>query len=367
MNKNILIGTLVVVVLGVGTYFVATYKPTTNDTGSQATSTDSTTPPPPVAENPPPPPAQPAAPVVETVNNPAPSNTTVVVSGNVSPNGAPTSYWYEYGTSNNLGSRTPSQSIGSGFRSVPAPDYITGLTPSTHYFFRIAAQNRLGTTNGGIFEFSTNTTPPPVGNPPTTQTNAASAVTNTTANLNGRVNPRGNQTSYWYEYGTTTDLGNTTNFQSAGSGTASNNVTVPIAGLAANTKYYFRLNAQSQFGTVNGATQSFTTKKNPAPTDPSAETGGASNITASDATLNGRVNPNRANTTYWFEYSPNTLVGNLIGTATPKRDGGSGAEFFNVSIDVKGLASNTKYYYRLVAQNEKGTTRGSMMNFTTSK
>jgi hypothetical protein len=44
------------------------------------------------------------------------------------PGGAITAYWYEYGTTKDLGKKTAVQVVGSGYTAIATPGYITGLT-----------------------------------------------------------------------------------------------------------------------------------------------------------------------------------------------------------------------------------------------
>jgi phosphodiesterase/alkaline phosphatase D-like protein len=124
----------------------------------------------------------------------------------------------------------------------------------------LSAKNALGTVNGATQSFSTNNNPPTQGSVPSASTNAAEDVTRISATLNARVNPHASQTTYWFEYGDDTDFGSVSAFQSSGNGDTSTSVSAGVSGLNPLTKYYFRINAQNQFGTVNGATQNFTTK-----------------------------------------------------------------------------------------------------------
>lgn len=361
MNQNIIIGILVLlVILGGGYYFL-----TMNNAqpGTEATTTVSTT------ENPAPViTSTPSAPSVVTNSTVAPSNSTAVLTGKVTPNGAPTTYWYEYGQSNTLGNRTVSQSIGSGWSAIPSPGYMTGLSANTVYYFRLTAQNAYGTVSGTIYSFSTNNNPPPPqGTAPSVSTNAAADVTRATATLNAHVNPHGFQTTYWFEYGNSTNFGNVSSLQSAGSSNDSTAVSSSISGLDPLTKYYFRVNAQNQYGTVIGATQSFTTKGPASPGAPSADTTAATNVATSTATLNGRVNPNGAATTYSFEYSQDSLLGSILGTVTASQSTNADASTVSVSANASGLTSHTKYFYRLVATNQYGTMRGDIVSFTTKQ
>lgn len=189
------------------------------------------------------------------------SNSTAVVTGNVNPNGAQTSYWYDYGRTNTLGSRISTQTVGSGYLSIATPAVISGLLANTVYYYRISAQNINGTTVGQVYSFTTNNNPPVQGIGPKTRTDAASAITNTSVKLNGQITPNSFETSYWFEWGETNELGNTTALQSAGSGTATKSVSATLSTLKPLTKYYFRLNAQNQFGTMTGGFMNFTTTK----------------------------------------------------------------------------------------------------------
>jgi hypothetical protein len=100
-----------------------------------------------------------------------------------------------------------------------------------------------------------------------------------------------------------------------------------------------------------------------AATKPTVSTGGAAQITQTSATLTGKVNPNGAQTSYFFQYG----TSNLYGATTGPTDAGSGTSSKTAAAAVTGLAPFTKYHYRLVAQNSKGTTFGGDRTFTTKK
>ena len=94
---------------------------------------------------------------------------------------------------------------------------------------------------------------------------------------------------------------------------------------------------------------------------PGATTGAAASITPSTATLNGRVDPNNAATTYFFQIGTTSLYGsNTAVTAA-----GGGANPRAVSVPVSGLAPATTYHYRIVAQNSLGMTKGAHRTFKT--
>jgi hypothetical protein len=96
---------------------------------------------------------------------------------------------------------------------------------------------------------------------------------------------------------------------------------------------------------------------------PVATTGAASSVTATTATLNGTVDPNKESTTYWFEYGTTTAYG----AQTAPADAGPSNAAKAVSADISGLAPSTTYHFRLVARNASGTATGADATFTTGQ
>jgi PASTA domain-containing protein len=97
---------------------------------------------------------------------------------------------------------------------------------------------------------------------PAAVTSPASALTSSSAILNGIVNPNGNTTTYHFEYGTTTAYGLRVPAGEApvGAGTAALAVSQTIAGLQPNTTYHFRVVATDAIGFVTpGADATFKT------------------------------------------------------------------------------------------------------------
>jgi hypothetical protein len=96
---------------------------------------------------------------------------------------------------------------------------------------------------------------------------------------------------------------------------------------------------------------------------PAATTAAASSIAPTSATLNGTVNPNGADTHYWFLYgTTSTLSG---ATQTASVDLGSGTTAASVTASITGLTASTPYYFQVVAQSASGTSYGSINTFTT--
>jgi C1A family cysteine protease/phosphodiesterase/alkaline phosphatase D-like protein len=194
-------------------------------------------------------------------------------------------------------------------------------------------------------------------------TGAASAITTTSATLAGTVTPYGVDTQAWFLYGTSSTLSGAslTASQDLGSGTTGAAISANLTGLIPGTKYYYQVVAQNTTGTTNGAISSFTTT---AAQSPTATTGSASVITVNSAMLGGAVNPNGADTSYWFLYGTSSTLSGA--SQTRPQDLGSGTTSTTVSMSLAGLTPGTKYYYQVVAQNSTGTTNGVISSFTTT-
>ena len=80
---------------------------------------------------------------------------------------------------------------------------VTGLSPSTTYYYRVRAYNGNGTSgNSNVVHV---TTLSPTG-PPVAITNPATLIASFSARLNGSVNPHGLTTTVYFQYGRTTQL-----------------------------------------------------------------------------------------------------------------------------------------------------------------
>lgn len=179
------------------------------------------------------------------------------LNGSVNPEGAATSYKFDYGTTSAYGSSTTAGDAGSGTAAVSESANLTGLSPGTTYHYRIEATNSAGTAYGSDQTFTT--TSPVVQQPPAVTTDAATAISASGAVVNGSVNPEGAATSYQFDYGTSTAYGSNTPAASAGSGSSAVSESAQLSGLQAATTYHYRIEATNSAGTTYGPDQTFTT------------------------------------------------------------------------------------------------------------
>ena len=98
---------------------------------------------------------------------------------------------------------------------------------------------------------------------PAAVTGDAANVTPQSATLLGRVTPNGAETTYIFQYGTTTLYDQATPFASAGAGNAAVAVAAEVGNLAPATRYHYRLVARNRNGTVYGADRTFRTRAQP--------------------------------------------------------------------------------------------------------
>ncbi|MEA2272428.1 MAG: hypothetical protein QOI98_1136 [Solirubrobacteraceae bacterium] len=98
---------------------------------------------------------------------------------------------------------------------------------------------------------------------PTVTTGGATSVKQHSAVLNGTVRPNGANTTWYFQYGTTTAYGNHTNNRTVAAGQGTQSVSRTINGLVSGTKYHYRIVANNSSGTSAGVDKTFTTTGSP--------------------------------------------------------------------------------------------------------
>lgn len=97
---------------------------------------------------------------------------------------------------------------------------------------------------------------------PAAQTIIAFAVTTNSATLGAIVNPHGDSTTVFFEWGTNTDYGNTTTATNMGSGNA-DTLVFQVISTTEDSIYHFRVVANNNFGSAVGDDVSFRTPRRP--------------------------------------------------------------------------------------------------------
>ena len=194
---------------------------------------------------------------------------------------------------------------------------------------------------------------------PTVTTGPASSIAQTSATLNGTVNPNGTAvTSCEFQYGTSSAYGQSMPCAQTpaqiGSGKTPAPVSANLTGVQPDTTYHFRLVVGNAGGTSDGADQSFG--------PPAVEHMFTSDVTPTSFALNAQIDPHASATTYHFEYGTSSSYG----TSVPVPDAGIAAGSpQTVTQRLTDLTAGTTYHWRVVAANASGTTTSGDHIFTT--
>lgn len=296
-----------------------------------------------------------AAPSINSVSSSGVTDSGASLAAAVTPNGAATTVYFQYGTSTNYGTTTTGQAIGSGNSPVSVSNNITGLNAGTIYNYRAYASNSVGTTYGANKTFTTAAPLPQVVTTP------ASFVTTNSASINGDVNPNGLDTSVYFEWSDRSDvITNATATESAGNGSGLTSKWAELKNLAPDSTYFFRMVGVNVVNNVTnkvyGATLNFKTL----PVKPTVTTLATTNVSATNAVLSGTVNPNGSDTAFYFEYGTD----DSYGTVTPAVAVGSGTNAVTNSIFISNLVAGQTYVYRAAASNSFGISYGSARSFS---
>ena len=200
---------------------------------------------------------------------------------------------------------------------------------------------------------------------PTATTGEPRDVTATTATIAGSVDTGGETTTYVAEYRTAAS----SDFppvpeppKTLEAETTSAVVEVALTDLTPSTAYEARLVATNDSGTAEGDWEPFTTAPPPA-TAPGAVTRSAVEVGPTSARLRGTVDPNRGQTTWYFEYGRTAALGSRTPSRMiPARDGAVA-----VTETIGDLPQHRRHFFRLVAESPAGTTRGALRRFRTGR
>ena len=191
------------------------------------------------------------------------TSSNAIIAATINPNGSFTSFYVQWGLTAAYGQVGPVGVLPIPNIETNTSAWMIGLSPSTTYHYRLVAANSAGTNYSGGLTLTTADGPPPP-NPvaPTATTGGASAITASSASLNGTVGKDFFATAaYYFRWGTSDAYGNTTTpgllSDEQTSGTFA--VSGGLAGLTPGTTYHYQLVATNSAGVATGADQTFTT------------------------------------------------------------------------------------------------------------
>ncbi len=292
------------------------------------------------------------------------TQTTATVAGTIPSIGcsAITTYGIEYSTTSGFPNGSGTAVASTNLTGVNFSSALTGLLPSTTYYYHAYATNAGGTAYGNEGSFTTsapvltatpltafgvtcvNTTAGP--NSFVINSNAVTAANITVGPLNG------------YTFSTT----------AAGTYTASLSLTHP-AGPYTQTIYvkFSPTAVQSYNGNIpvgggGAATINVSASGSGANTTATVVTGGATVLGPNSVTLAGTISNINCSpvTTYGIEYSGISGLANGLGTKVPSTNLNGG----NFSSTINGLVQGGTYYYKAYTVNSGGVSYGAEQSFT---
>jgi hypothetical protein len=189
--------------------------------------------------------------------------TTAVLNGTVNPNGASTTYYFQFGLTSSYGAASAPNSAGPGVKAKGISQSAGGFVQGTIYHYRLVASNQFGTTFGTDRTFKT------TGHaPPGVVTGSAVRLSTTSATLTGAVFPGSESTTWFFQWGNTPSYGQNTAAQKDAPSTTAQVAVVPLESLLApGIIYHYRLVAShAGAATTYGADSTFMTYPSPRPT-----------------------------------------------------------------------------------------------------
>ena len=288
------------------------------------------------------------------------------VAGTIPSNGcsAITAYGIEYSTTNGFPNGSGTAVASTNLTGINFSSNLTGLTPTTIYYFHAYATNNGGTAYGTQGTFTTAT--PTIS--ASTLAGFGNVCLNTTAGPNLFTITGTNLTTANITVAAL--AGFTYSTTSGGTYTTTLSLTQPSGSYSQQIFVKFTpTDVQSYNGNIavgggGSTTQNVAATGAGVNTAASVTSGAASAITQTTATVAGTIPANgcTAVTAYGIEFSTTNGFPNGSGTAVASTN----LSGVNFSSSLTGLAPSTTYYYHAYATNAGGTTYGSQGSFTTA-
>jgi len=205
----------------------------------------------------------PGPPRIEGEGAEAVTQSGATLASRLSADGFKTSYHFEYGETIGYGTSTSSGELEPS-EEHPVTAAVTGLKVGTTYHYRLVAssevEGKLETVDGPDEEFTTIAAAP-------ISSESVSNLSPTSVQLDAKVNPLGNDTHAYFQYGTencTEHPASCANIPAPpgtdlGAGTGDQETTIELTGLTPETTYHYRVIATNTLGTASGPDETFTT------------------------------------------------------------------------------------------------------------
>lgn len=299
---------------------------------------------------------------ITNVNTGTITSTTAVINYTVNANGSNTSTVAFVGNQTTGAVSTEIGPSASGTFASNLTLTLTGLQPNTNYVYNIRAVSDGGTVTSNPGVSFTTAAPPSL---PIISGVSSGTLTSTTATINYSINAGGASTTPVIKFGTVNNAANLTSTQSCATvnGSTFTAQSQGLSGLAANTTYFYRVEASNSAGNaIPSNIFSFTTAA--ATTAPAITALTTASVVPSfeSARVNFNLNAFGTGTAYDVEYTRDVIGAwtTVVGGATAVN---SSTAF---SVSIPGLRSREQYFVRVRATNTSNqVTVSNEVSFTT--
>lgn len=276
-----------------------------------------------------------------------------------------TAYGIEYSNTDNFTPGTGTQAAASNLSSGAFSSDLSGLTPTTVYYFRAYATNSGGTAFGAQQSFTTAAIP--ISITATSLTAFGPACINSTAGPNSFTINGAYLTNANINVGPFTGY----SFSTTSGGTYTASLSLTQAGGTYSQEVFVKFTptaVQNYNGNIPVSGGGFANTVNVSVsgsgvnTTATVTTGAATNLTTQSALVAGQVITEgcSAVSAYGVEWSG--INGFINGSGT--RVAGTGIASGNFTVSLTGLVQGATYYYKTYAVNNGGTAYGAQQTFT---
>ncbi len=177
-----------------------------------------------------------SSPTVATESPASVTTSSALLRGAVNPNGAKTTYVFQWGLTDAYGTTSRARSAGAGTTSLAVSLQLRRLLPGTVYHYRLMALSTAGGAIGRDRSFKTSGNPPPyAATGPTTLVSANSAT------VTAVINPNNEKTTWYFQYGLSPAYSAQTVAQILPAGAIPVSISEQLQGLSPGTIFHYRV------------------------------------------------------------------------------------------------------------------------------
>ncbi len=195
------------------------------------------------------------------------------------------------------------------------------------------------------------------GAPTTAETDAAQSVSQSQADLTGKINLAGEPGGFHFTWGTSPALGNSTAELGAGAVSSDTPETQTLFNLSPGTTYYYAIVADNASGSKTGSVQQFTTPV----AQPAISNVNVTSVDDTTATIDFTVDPQGSDTSYVVQYGPDTSYGSTTPQGNAPASGGAQQK----EVVLHDLTPGSTYHFNVHAANSGGSADSGDEQFDT--